>query len=433
MQVSVEATGGLERRMTVDIPEEQISREVDKRLQQMARTTRIKGFRPGKVPMKVIKTRYGDQVRQEVLGEVVQSSFYEAVGQENLRPAGHPRVEPKEGDENQEGFAYTATFEVMPEIEPAPVEGVEVDKVTSEVTDADVEKMLETLRKQNADWVKVDREAGDGDRVVIDFKGTIDGEPFEGGEGENVPVTIDSGRMIPGFEEGLKGAKAGEERTLDLTFPDDYGYKEVAGKPAQFQVKIHAVEQPNLPEIDDEFAKRFGVESAEALKKEVRDNMERELEQTLKARVKQQVMDKLVELNDVEIPKALIENESQALLEQMRQNMQVPQGKQGPDLSPSMFEEQAAKRVTLGLILAEIIKRNELKAEPEQVRAAVEKIAASYEKPEEVRSWYFGDQRRLGEVESAVLEDRVVDWFLEQAKVTEESKGFDELMNPQQQ
>ncbi|WP_303905433.1 trigger factor [Thiohalomonas denitrificans] len=432
MQVSVEATGGLERRMTVDLPEEQISREVDKRLQQMARTTRIKGFRPGKVPMKVVKSRYGSQVRQEVLGEMVQSSFYEAVARENLRPAGHPRIEPKEGDEDAEGFAYTAIFEVMPEVEPASLEGAEIEKVTAEVTDADVDRMLDTLRKQNAEWEKVDREAREGDRVVVDFKGTIDGESFQGGEGENVPVTLGSGRMISGFEEGLKGAKAGEERTLDLGFPDDYGYKEVAGKPVQFQVKIHAVEQPNLPEIDDEFAKRFGVESAEALKKEVRDNMERELEQSLKGRVKQQVMDKLVELNKVEIPRALIENESQALLEQMRQNMQVPQGKQGPDLSPSMFEEQAAKRVTLGLILAEIIKRNELKAESDQVRAAVEKIAASYEKPEEVLSWYFGDQRRLGEVESVVLEDRVVDWVLERAKVSEKSKGFDELMNPQQ-
>ncbi len=432
MQVSVEATGGLERRMTVDVPGERISQEVDKRLQKMARTTRIKGFRPGKVPMKVIKSRYGSQVRQEVLGEVVQSSFYEAVTKENLQPAGTPQIEPKEGDE-EEGFSFIATFEVMPEIDPASLEGAEIEKVTAEVTDADVDKMLETLRKQNAEWEKVDREAQDGDRVVLDFKGTIDGEVFKGGEGENVPVTLGGGRMIKGFEEGLMAAKAGEERTLDLSFPDDYGYKEVAGKPVQFQVKIHAVEEPRLPEIDDEFAKRFGVESADALKKEVRDNMERELEQTLRARVKQQVMDKLVELNDVEVPKALIENESRALLEQMRQNMQVPQGKQGPDLSPSMFEEQAAKRVTLGLILAEIIKRNELKAEPDQVRAAVEKIAASYEKPEEVLGWYYGDQRRLGEIESSVLEDRVVDWVLEQAKVTEKSKGFDELMNPQQQ
>lgn len=431
MQVSVEATNGLERRMTVEVPDERISKEVDKRLQQLARTTRIKGFRPGKVPMKVIKSRYGQQVRQEVLGEVVQSSFYEAVAKENLHPAGTPQIEP--AGEQESGFSYVATFEVMPEFEPAPLEGVEVEKPVAEVTDADVDKMLETLRKQNSDWQKVDREAKEGDRVIIDFKGFIDGEAFKGGEGENVPVTVGAGRMIAGFEEGLKGVKAEEERTLDLTFPEDYGYKEVAGKPVQFQVKVHAVEEPHLPELDDEFAKRFGVEGVDALKQEVRDNMARELDQTLRNRVRQQVMNKLLELNEIEVPKALVDSESQALLENMRQQMHVPQGKQGPDLSPSMFEEQATRRVTLGLILAEIIKRNELKAEPDQVRAAVEKIAASYEKPEEVINWYYGDRRRLGEVESSVLEDRVVDWALEQAKVTEKPMSFDELMNPQQQ
>lgn len=430
MQVSVEATGGLERRMTVEVPEQRIQSEVDKRLQQLARTTRLKGFRPGKVPMKVVKSRYGKQVRDEVVGEVMQSTFYEAVTQEKLQPAGAPTIEPNNLEEGKD-LSYTAVFEVMPEVEPASLDGVEIETVVAEVGDADVEKMLETLRKQNAEFKPVEREAKEGDRVVIDFKGTIEGEDFKGNEGSNVPVTLGSGRMIDGFEKGMEGAKAGEELTLDLAFPEDYGYKEVAGKPVQFAVKVNAVEESHLPELDDEFAKRFGVDDADSLRKEVRDNMERELRQNLKNRVKQQVMDKLVELNQVDVPKALVENESQALLNQMRQNMHIPQGKEGPDLSPSMFEEQAQRRVKLGLLLAEIIKRNELKADPDKVRETVESIAASYERPDEVIKWYYGDQRRLSEVESAVLEDSVVDWALGQAKTNEKRVDFDEVMNPQ--
>ncbi len=431
MQVSVEATGGLERRMTVEVPDERVQGEVEKRLQQLARTTRIKGFRPGKVPMKVIRSQYGQQVRQEVVGEVLQASFYEAVTQEKLQPAGAPRIEPNSLDAGK-ALSYTAVFEVMPEVEPASFEGVEIEKPAAEVADADIDNMLETLRKQNTEWKAVEREAKEGDRVVADFKGTIDGEEFKGNSGTDVPVTLGSGRMIEGFEKGLDGAKAGDERTLDLTFPEDYAYKEVAGKPVQFTVTVKAVEEAQLPELNDEFAKRFGMDNVESLRQEVRDNMERELKQTLKSRVKQQVMDKLVELNAVEVPKALIENESQALLEQMRRNMHVPQGKQSPDLSPSMFEDQAKRRVTLGLILAEIIKRNELKADPAKVRESVDTIAASYERPQEVVDWYYGDKRRLGDVESVVLEESVVEWALAQAKVTEKSMSFDEIMNRQQ-
>jgi len=434
MQVSVEATSGLERRMTVEVPDERIEKEVQSRLQQLARTTRIKGFRPGKVPVKVVADRYGEQVRQKVIGEVMQSSFKEAITQQDLHPVGAPKIEPESLDKGQ-NLRYVAIFEVMPEVEPASLSGVKIEKASAEVTDEDVDRMIETLRKQNPIWEEVDRPAEEGDRVVIDFHGTIEGEEFSGNKGENVPVTLGSKRMVAGFEEGLIGAKAGDELKLDLSFPEDYGYEEVSGKPVQFAVTVKKVEASRLPEVDDEFAKRFGVAEggAEALRKEVRENMERELEQSLKAKVKQQVMDKLVELASFDVPQALVQSESEALMNQMRQNMYAPQGKSGVNLDPSMFEEQAKRRVTLGLILSEIIKRNDIKASPEKVRGTVESFAASYERPEEVINWYYGDKRRLAEVESLVLEDQVVEWALEQADVEEVQKAFDDIMGRKQE
>lgn len=428
MQVSVETTAGLERRMTVQVPEERIASEVDNRLRQLARTTSIKGFRPGKVPFKMVQQRYADQVRQEVLGDVIQSTYFEAVTQQKLRPAGYPSFEPKSLEQGK-GIEYVATFEIMPEIELAGFSGVTIEKPVAAVTDADVDAMLDTLRKQNAGWHAVERGAADGDRVTIDFLGTIDGAEFQGNKGENVPVTLGGKRMIAGFEDGLVGAQAGEERTLDLQFPDNYGYKEVAGKPVQFKVSIKQVEEPLLPELDDAFAAKFGVEGGiSALRGEVRANMERELEQRLSNLVKQQVMDKLLEINDITVPQALIMQESQALAQQMRENMQLPADKSG-SLSPSMFEEQAKKRVTLGLVLAELVQRHNLKVEADALRRKVEQMAAGYDQPEEVVKWFYADKRRLGEVESLALEERVVEWVLGQVQVTEKSQGFNDLMN----
>lgn len=430
MQVSVEATGGLERRMTVQVPEERVEKEVEGRLQRLARTAKLKGFRPGKVPMKVVKSHYGAQVRQEVVGDVIQSSFYEAVVKENLRPAGLPTIEPKSLEEGK-SLEYTATFEVMPEVEPATLSGVKLEKVSAEVSEADVDAMLETLRKQRTRWEAAERGAKEGDRVVIDFKGTIDGAEFQGNEGKQVPVVIGAKRMITGFEEGLVGAKANDSLTLDLTFPEEYGYKEVAGKPVQFAVTVHRVEEPHLPELDEEFAKSFAVTEGgvEALRKEVRQNMERELEQAVTGRVKQAVMDKLLELNAIELPKALIKQEADQLAAQMRQNMHIPAGKPGVNLDSAMFEDQARRRVSLGLVLSEIIKRNELKADPAKVREQVEKVASTYERPQDVINWYYADRNRLAEVESLVLENQVVEWALGQADVSETKSSFNELMN----
>jgi len=429
MQVSVEETGSLERRMNVAVPEERIDQEVKSRLQRLARTAKVKGFRPGKVPMKVIDQQYGKQVRDEVVGEVIQSTYFEAINQEKLQPAGMPSIEPKVLEKGK-GLEYTATFEVMPKVELADTSGAKLEKVIAEVTGEDLDKMLENLRQQRATWKEVKRKAKKGDRLNIDFKGTIEGEEFSGNSGENVPVTIGSGRMIDGFEKGLTGAKTGEELTLDLQFPEDYTHKEVAGKPVQFQVKVNKVEAPELPEIDEEFAKSFGIGdgSLEALRNEVRQNMERELKQAVGAKNKQAAMDKLVELNNIEVPAALINQEAETLKRQMMQQMHTPQGKSGVDLDAALFKEQAERRVTLGLLLSELIKANEIKVSEEQLKAKVEEIASTYEKPEEVVNWYYGDKKRLSEIETLALEDAVVDWIFAQADVSEKQSGFDEVM-----
>ncbi|MFA5627867.1 MAG: trigger factor [Thiohalomonadaceae bacterium] len=428
MQVSVETTAGLERRMTVQVPEEHIATKVADRLRELARTTSIKGFRPGKVPFKMVQQRYGAQVRQEVLGEVIQATYFEAVDQEKLRPAGYPAFEPK-GDVQGQGIEYVAIFEVMPEIQLAAFDGVSLEKPVGEVTDSDVETMLENLRKQHGEWQEVERAAADGDRVSIDFHGTVDGEEFQGNKGENVPVTLGGKRMIAGFEDGLVGIKVGEERTLDLQFPEDYGYKEVAGKPVQFKLTAKKIEEPQIPALDDAFAEKFGVDGGvDALRKEVRANMEREMEQRLANLAKQKVMDKLLEINDIAVPQALVMQESQAMAQQMRENMQLPADKSG-SISPDMFEEQAKRRVSLGLLLVELVQSHNLKADADAVRRKVEQMAAGYEKPEDVVQWFYADRSRLSEVESLALEDRAVEWVLEQVQVVEKPQAFHELID----
>lgn len=429
MQVSVETTSGLERRMTVDIPVDRIDGAVQSRLQQMSRTARVKGFRPGKVPMKVLARQYGNDIRNEVVGEVMQSSFYEAIVEQALQPAGMPSIEPTVNEAGKD-LQYTATFEVMPELTPAGFEGVKLEKRSAEVVDEDLDKMLETLRKQRASWEAVERAAAEGDRLNIDFKGTIDGEEFSGNSGENVPVTLGAKRMIEGFEQGLEGAKAGEELTLKLQFPEDYAHKEVAGKPVEFAVKVNSVEEPKLPELDEEFAKGFGIGdgSLESLKNEVRQNMEREINSALSEGNKQAVMDKLLELNEFDVPQSLVEQEAETLKRQMQQQMYAPQGKSGVELDNDMFKDQAKRRVTLGLLLAEVIRSQELKPDEDKVRAKVEELASTYEQPQEVIDWYYGDKSRLSQVESLVLEDAVVEWAFSQADVTETKSSFDEVM-----
>lgn len=435
MQVSVETTSGLQRRMTVTVPEEKIDQAVESRLKNLARTVKIQGFRPGKVPFKVVKQRYEGQVRDEVVSEVMQSSFIEAVGQEKLRPAGSPEIDAKPVTPGQ-GLEYTATFEVYPEISVASLEGVEIKTPTCEVSEADIDHMLDTIRKQHQEWEAVERAAADGDQVTIDFTGTIDGEPFQGNQGNDVPIVLGQGRMIAGFEEGLTGAKTGEERTLDVTFPEDYRATELAGKTAQFAVTVKSVEAPKLPEVDEAFAKRLGVASGkvEDLRAEVRTNMEREVAQAQKSKAKQAVMDKMLEINSLEVPQALVDNEAKVLAKQMTDNL-ARQGANPADLKldPAAFDEQARRRVTLGLILAEIVNQQNLSADAARVRKTIEDMASAYEHPDEVVKWYYADKSRLSEVESIVLEEQVVEWALGQAKVVDEPLSFQQLMYPESQ
>jgi len=421
MQVSVESGEGLERRLTVALPAEQVEAEVSKRLKQIGRTAKMDGFRPGKVPMDLLRRTYGGQVLQEVYGHMIETSYQQAIEQEKLSPAGLPRIEPKSGTE--EGlFSYVATLEVMPEIEPAKPAG-KITRPAAEVTEQDIEEMIQKLRKQRATWSAVDRAAAEGDQVKINFTGRMDGELFEGGSAEDVPLVLGSKRMIEGFEAGVVGMLREETRTLELTFPEDYQAVELAGKPVTFEVEVKEVAEEVLPEVDEEFAREFGSEGGvEKLQKDIRENMERELAQRVHAKIKNQAMNLIYEQNRIELPKALVEEEIEALRKQMRQRL--GQGAGSMELPHDMFEEQARRRVTLGLVVGEIIRGNNIQIDNDRVRKTIEDFASTYEQPEEVVKYYYGNPEQLAAVQNVVLEDQVVDWVLQQTEVIEEQTTF---------
>lgn len=427
MQVSVETTSGLERRMTVEIPKEKIDSEIQSRLKNLAGRVKMSGFRPGKVPFNVIQKRYGGQVEKEVLGEVVQSSFYEAVNQEKLRPAGMPHIE-TDDKKSENNLAYTATFEVYPEITLAPMDQIQLEKPVIDITDADIDQMIDTIRKQRLQWQVVDRAAQNGDKVTIDFEGKIDDVAFEGGTGKSMPVELGSGRMIPGFEEQLVGVCANEEKSLNIDFPADYHGKDVAGKAATFTTKVISVEESIMPELNEDFVKSMGVSdgSLETFRAQVKANMQREAEQKVNSQVKQQVLEGLIKHNEFDIPKTLIDGEIKNLIQQQRQELGEEAAK---ELNPTNFEEQARRRVALGLILSEIVSQKEIKVSPAKVRNIIDGIASSYEHPEDVVKYYYGDKQRLAEVENYALEGEVVDWVITQASVTEKPTAFNELVN----
>lgn len=429
MQVSVENTSALERRMTIGVPAERIETEVNKRLQQTARRAKVPGFRPGKVPMSVIRQRYEASARQEALGDLIQETFYEAVVEQKLNPAGAPAVEPKVFEKGKD-LEYVATFEVFPEFEVKGLDGIEIERQDSSVEDADIDKMLDVLRKQGTRYEVVDRAAATDDQVTIDFVGTQDGEAFSGGSAEGTKLVLGSGRMIPGFEDGLVGAKAGEERVLNLTFPEDYQNLDLAGKAAQFKVTVKEVAAPELPELNEAFFKQFGVEetTVEGFRAEVRKNMERELRQALKTKVKNQVMDGLLAANQIDVPAALISNEVDRLRVQAVQQFG---GNIQPDQLPAeLFSEQAKRRVLLGLIIAEMVKQFELKPDDARVRELIEEMAAAYQEPEQVVKWYYQNEQQLNEVRSVVLEEQVVDTVLKQAKVTDKQVSYEDAVKP---
>ena len=430
MQVSVESGEGLEKRLLVDLPAERVSQVVDRKLQDLAKHVRLDGFRPGKVPMRTIKQRFGEQVRQEAYGTLIQETLYEAANQEKLMPAGEPQVELREAAE-EGGLGYTATFEVMPEVALGDLSGQSVTRTVAEVTDGDVDDMIEKLRKQRRTWNDVDRAAQDGDTVYMDFKGMIDGEVFEGGSAENVPLILGSGSMIDGFEAGLLGAKPGDERTLELKFPDDYRAEHLAGKDVIFEVKVQKVAEPQMPEVDEEFVKAFGVEegTVEALRADVAKNMRHELKQKLNALTKDKVMDALIAANPMEVPKAMVNQEAGRMKQQMLQDMQQRGQHSSVDLPVSVFEDQARRRVHLGLLVAEIINRQALKADDEEIRATIAEFADSYENPQEVIDHYLQDQAARSSIENLVLENAVVDWVLTQVEVNDDNKTFSEVMD----
>lgn len=429
MQVSVESLSNLERRMTVQVPAEKIDSEVENRLKSMVGKVRLDGFRPGKVPLSVIRQRFKSGVYQEVLGEVVQSTFQEAVAQEKLRLAGMPEIDPgtpKPG----ETLEYTATFEVYPEIELADMSQIELTIPRAEVTEEDIDKMLENLRQQQKSWTPVDRAAKEGDQIVIDFEGSIDGEKFKGGKADNMPLVLGEGRMIPGFEEPLVGLKAGDEKTIDVTFPEDYHAKELAGKTAQFAIKVQAVNEATLPEIDEAFVKGFGIEdgSIEKLREDARSNMQRELDQAIARRIKAQVMDALVKAHDFEVPQAMIKQETARLREETTASMGQQAG-QNP-LPDELFAEEAKRRVVLGLVIGEIVRANDIKLDDSRVQAMLEEMASGYEDPQALIQYYRSHPEHMDTLRGAVIEEQVVEWIREQAKINEEASSFEKIMTP---
>jgi trigger factor len=429
MQVSVESTSALERRMTIGVPAERIETEVTKRLQQTARRAKVAGFRPGKVPMSVIRQRYEDAARQEALGDLIQATFYEAVTAQKLNPAGSPAVEPKLFEKGKD-LEYVATFEVFPEFEVTGLEGIAIERLQADVADADLDKMLEILRKQNTRFEVAGRAAQDADQLTIDFVGKVDGEIFAGGSAKATQLVLGSGRMIPGFEDGLLGAAAGEERVLNLTFPADYQNLELAGKAAEFTVSVTAVAAPTLPELNAEFFALFGVKEGglEDFRAEVRKNMQRELRQAVKSKIKNQVMDGLLAANPIEVPKTLLGNEVNRLRVQAVQQFG---GNIKPDQLPAeLFEEQARRRVVLGLIVAEVVKQFDLKPDDARVRAMIQEMASAYQEPEQVVAWYYKNDQQMNEVRSVVLEEQVVDTVLSKANVTDKSVSYEDAVKP---
>ncbi len=429
MQVSVENTSALERRMTIAVPAERVENEVNKRLQQTAKRAKIAGFRPGKVPMNVIRQRFEADARQEAFGDLVQASFYEAIVEQKLNPAGAPAVEPKSFEKGKD-LEFVAIFEVFPEFTVAGLESINVERLSAEVADADLDNMLEVLRKQNTRFEAVERAAQNDDQVNIDFVGKVDGEVFAGGSAKGTPLVLGSGRMIPGFEEGLVGAKAGEERVVNVTFPEDYQNLDLAGKAAEFTITVNSVAAPVLPELNEEFFAQFGIKEStlEGFRTEVRKNMERELRQAIKTKVKNQVMDGLLAANPIEVPKALLENEVNRLRVQAVQQFG---GNIKPEQLPAeLFTEQAKRRVVLGLIVAEVVKQFELKPDDAKVREMIEEMASAYQEPEQVVAWYYKNDQQMNEVRSVVLEEQVVDTVLQKATVTDKSVSYEEAVKP---
>jgi trigger factor len=429
MQVTVENVSELSRRMTVTVEDTNVEQTIQQRLKAIQPNMKAAGFRPGKVPMKMVEQMHGGTVRRDVIDDLVQNSMQEAFTQEKINPASRPSIE--EMNEKDGAFVYTMTYEVFPEIKEINLKDVSVEKVTAEVNDEDVDAMLETLREQRAGWDPVKRGVKEGEQIVVDFVGTIEGEAFQGGTGTDVAIVIGSGQMLPEFETQLEGKKAGQQTTVTVAFPEDYQADQLAGKTAEFAVTVKSVAKKKLPKLDKEFAALCGVEAGiAALKKEVRANMERELENALKQKNKKTIMEMLAEKNEVNLPEAPVEREAEHLMEQAKNNLQQ-QGVniEGIPFTTDGFKDSAKQRVALSLLIGKIITENKIQADDARVKEVVDLMASSYEDPEDVVSYYMNDPQKLSEVQMMVVEDMVVEWIIEQIKVEEKASTFSEVMN----
>lgn len=431
MQANVENLGQLQRRLNVAVPLDKIDSEVESRLKHLTRTVKLHGFRPGKVPLKVIAQQYGAQVRQEVLGDALQKSFSEAVRERNLRVAGYPKFEAKPPQAGSQQFEYTATFEIYPEVKLGDISGTKISRPVVEVGEEQVAKTLELMRKQRTSYHAVERQAKERDQVTLDFHGTIAGEEFAGGQGKDLALMLGEGRLLPDFEKQIAGMRANETKAFELTFPEDYHGKEVAGKTASFEVTLKRVAEPKLPEINVEFAKNFGVQDGdlEKLQRDIKDNLLGEVKTRAQARIKDQAMQALLNATQIELPQSLVDMEIRRLMENTRKDLESRGVKtQDAPMPHDLFQERAKRRVNLGLIIAELIKIHDLRPKPEQVRTIIEEHAQSYEHPDQVVKWYYSAPERLNDIEALVLEDNVVEWVMKQSKVEDKPMGFDELM-----
>ncbi|OSI24589.1 trigger factor [Neisseria dumasiana] len=435
MSVTVENLENLERKVVLSLPWSEINAETDKRLQQTQRRVKIDGFRPGKAPLKMVASMYGAGVQNDVLNEMVQKAFYDVAVAQNLKVAGFPRFENVEEQEDKDALKIAAVFEVFPEVKVGDLSAQEVEKVTAEVGDAEVDKTIEILRKQRTSFKHVEREAQNSDRVIIDFEGKIDGVAFDGGSAQNYPFVLGNGQMLPEFEAGVLGLKEGESKDVEVNFPEDYHGKDVAGKTAVFTITLKNVSEATLPEVDEQFAKALGIEDGDVAKmrEEVRKNVAREVSRRTESQTKDAVMEALLKVTDIQLPKVLVNDESARLADEMKQNF-INQGMADAanlDLPADMFKEQAERRVALGLILAQLVDDHKLEPTEEQVKAVVTDFAESYEDPQEVIDWYFADKQRLQGPTSLAVEANVVDFVLGKAKVSEKVLSFDEVMGAQ--
>ncbi len=430
MQTQVETSNPLERNVELSVPREKVETEVSERLKRLAPKVKIQGFRPGKVPLKIVTQQYGQQIQQEVLGELLQKQFNETVKKENLRVAGLPNFEARSFGENGSDYEFSVTFEIYPEFEPENLESITVHKPVLQIGETEIQKTLEVLRKQRADYVSADRPAQSGDRVNIDYRGILDGKDFAGGQASDYSFIIGNRHLLEDFEASILGMSAGEEKTFDMTFPDDYPGQDVAGEKVTFTITLNKLEVPELPEIDAEFARSLGIEDGdvEKMRAEIQANLQREITQRIRIRLKEQIMQSLLDKVSIQAPRVLVQQEIDRLIKEMRDAQATRSLRKPLDLPREMFQEKAERRVKLGLILGKLIETHGLSAKPDQVRHYIEEHAQSYENPEQIVKWHYASPERLKEIEPLILEDNVVSWILEKAQIVDQDITFEELM-----